>query len=49
MHCDRYHLARNGTEDGIIHEFVSAGISKDCIVLGFRSPEMRKYTDANFR
>lgn len=38
-------IHRDGTEDGIANEFLSAGIPKDKIVLGFRSPEIRKYTD----
>lgn len=32
-------------QDGIANEFLRVGISKDRIVLGFRSPEMRKYTE----
>ncbi len=38
-------IHRDGTEDGIANEFLNAGIPKDRIVLGFRSPEMRKYTE----
>jgi hypothetical protein len=35
----------DGTEYGIAQELVDAGIPKDKIVLGFKSPEMRKYTE----
>jgi hypothetical protein len=38
-------IHRDCTEDGIANEFFAAGIPKDRIVLGFRSPEMRKYTE----
>ena len=38
-------IQRDGTEDGIATELLKEGIPKDRIVLGFRSPEMRKYTD----
>jgi hypothetical protein len=37
-------IQRDGTEDGIAEELLKAGIPKDRIVLGFRSPEMRKHT-----
>lgn len=35
-------IQRDGTEDGLATEFVKAGISKDRIVLGFRSEELRE-------
>ena len=38
-------IHQDGTEDGIANEFLNAGIPKDRIVLGFRSPSMRKYTE----
>lgn len=38
-------IQRDGTEGGIANELVEAGIPKDRIVLGFRSPELRKYTE----
>jgi hypothetical protein len=38
-------IQRDGTEDGIASELLKAGVPKDHIVLGFRSPEMRKHTD----
>jgi len=38
-------IQRDGTERGIAQELVEAGVSKEQIVLGFRSPEMRKLTE----
>lgn len=38
-------IQRDGTEYGIADEFVKAGVPKDRIVLGFRSPEIRKHTE----
>jgi hypothetical protein len=38
-------IQRDGTEDGVASELVTAGISKDKIVLGFHPAEVRKYTD----
>lgn len=38
-------IQRDGTEDGIAGELELAGIPKDHIVLGFRSAELRQYTD----
>lgn len=37
-------IQRDGTEEGIARTLVSAGIPKERIVLGFRSPEMRPHT-----
>ncbi len=37
-------VQRDGTEDGIATELEAAGIPKQSIVLGFRSPEVRKHT-----
>jgi len=34
----------DGTEHGIANELIEAGIPKEKIVLGFHSPEIRKYT-----
>ncbi|MDZ8187148.1 MAG: XisI protein [Nostoc sp. ChiSLP02] len=39
---DKIWIQRDGTEEGIATEFLSAGIPKDRIVLGFRSEELRK-------
>lgn len=35
----------DGTEDGIANELVKAGIGRDRIVLAFKPPEIRPYTD----
>ncbi len=42
---DKVWIQRDGTEDGMTTELLKAGIPKDKIVLGFRSPEMRKHTE----
>ena len=42
---DKIWIQRDGTEDGIANEFLSAGIPKDHIVLAFQPAEIRKYTD----
>jgi hypothetical protein len=38
IHCDN-------TEEGIATELVGAGVFKENIVLGFRPPEVRQYTE----
>jgi hypothetical protein len=38
-------IQRDGTEEGIAVGLEQGGIPKDRIVLGFRPPEIRKYTD----
>lgn len=38
-------IQRDGTEIGVANEFVEAGVPKDKIVLGFKSPERRKDTE----
>ena len=37
-------IHRDGTEEGVAKELLEAGIPKERIVLGFKSPRMRKYT-----
>ena len=37
-------IQRDGTEEGIATDLESAGITKDQIILGFRPPQVRKYT-----
>jgi len=37
-------IHRDGTEDGIASELLKVGIPKERIVLGFKSPRMRKHT-----
>ena len=38
-------IQRDGTEIGIATQLVEAGVPKNQIVLGFKSPERRKDTD----
>lgn len=38
-------IQRDGTERGVANELIKVGIPNDKIVLGFRSAEMRKYTE----
>jgi hypothetical protein len=35
----------DGTEEGVAEELVKAGIPRDRIVLAFKPPEVRKFTD----
>ncbi len=42
---DKILIQHDGTEDGVANQLVAAGVPKDKIVLAFRSPEFRKYTD----
>jgi hypothetical protein len=42
---DKIWIQRDGTEKGIATELVAAGVPKDRIVLGFRAPEIRKFTE----
>ncbi|MFB2921571.1 MULTISPECIES: XisI protein [Aerosakkonema] len=38
-------IQRDGTEVGIAKELIKAGVPKSDIVLGYRSPYMRKFTE----
>lgn len=38
-------IQHDGTEDGVAEELVAAGIPREHIVLAFKPPEVRKYTD----
>lgn len=38
-------IQHDGTPDGIAEELVKAGIPRDQIVLGFKAPDLRQYTD----
>jgi hypothetical protein len=38
-------IQRDGTEKGIAADLERAGVLKEHIVLGFRSPEVRPHTD----
>ena len=42
---DKIWVQRDGTEEGIATALVAAGIPKKQIVLAFRSPEIRQYTE----
>ncbi|MBD2388513.1 XisI protein [Cylindrospermum sp. FACHB-282] len=38
-------IQHDGTEEGIANELVAAGIPKAHIILAFKSPEIRQYTE----
>lgn len=38
-------IQQDGTEEGIANELVKAGIPHEDIVLAFKSPDVRQYTD----
>lgn len=38
-------IQHDGTEDGVAEELVKAGIPRDHIVLAFKHPQIRPYTD----
>ena len=38
-------IQRDGTEHGIANDLLAAGVPHEHIVLAFRSPTMRQYTD----
>ena len=38
-------IQEDNTEDGIATDLEAAGIPKDQVVLGFRHPDLRQYTD----
>jgi len=42
---DKVWIQRDGTETGIANVLASNGIPKDHIVLGYKEPDIRKYTD----
>jgi hypothetical protein len=44
IHDGRVWIEYDGTERGIATELVEAGVPREGIVLGFREPELRKYT-----
>jgi len=41
---DKIWIQCDGTEEGIATDLLEAGVPKENIVLGFRSPEVRPYT-----
>jgi len=38
-------IQRDGTEYGIARELIEAGVPKEDIVLAYKTPEMRQYTE----
>ena len=42
---DKIYIQHDGTEDGITEDLEREGVPKSDIVLAFRAPELRKYTD----
>lgn len=42
---DKIWIERDGTEIGVANELVEAGVSKQDIVLAFKAPYKRKFTD----
>lgn len=38
-------IQHDGTEDGVAEELVQAGVPREHIVLAFKPPEVRPYTD----
>ena len=43
--ADKLWIQHDGTERGIADELVAAGVPRDHIVLGFRPPQARRFTD----
>jgi hypothetical protein len=41
---DKIWVQQDGTEDGVVADLQAAGIPKECIVLGFKSPQSRSHT-----
>jgi hypothetical protein len=41
----KFWIQHDGTESGIASELVTAGVPNQSIVLAFKPPEMRKYTE----
>ncbi|HMV51845.1 MAG TPA: XisI protein [Blastocatellia bacterium] len=41
----KFWIQKDGTEEGIATDLERAGVPKDHIVLGFRRPELRQYTE----
>jgi XisI protein len=42
---DKIWIQYDGTQDGVANELVAAGVPKDRIVLAYKSPAMRPYTE----
>ena len=41
---DKIWIQQDGTEEGVVADLLAAGIPKDRIVLGFKSPQSRRHT-----
>jgi hypothetical protein len=41
----RFWIHHDGTEEGVATQLVAAGVPRDRIVLAFKHPDLRKYTD----
>jgi hypothetical protein len=41
---DKIWIQQDGTERGVATELLTAGIPRECIVLGFKSPHGRRFT-----
>lgn len=45
LHGGKIWIEEDGTEDGVATSLLQAGVPREDIVLGFRPPEMRPYTE----
>lgn len=45
IRSDKILIQHDGTEEGVANQLVALGVPKDKIVLAFKSPALRKYTD----
>ncbi|MGH9845757.1 MAG: XisI protein [Blastocatellia bacterium] len=41
----KFWIQHDGTDYGVANELFNAGVPKDHIVLGFKSPQLRRYTE----
>src|SRR3954453_14885947 len=41
---DKIWVQQDGTEDGVVADLLAAGVPRECIVLGFKSPQSRAFT-----
>jgi hypothetical protein len=42
---DKFYIEEDGTEEGVATDLLNAGVPNDKIVLAFRHPSMREYTE----
>lgn len=45
LHEGKFWIHYDGTEEGIANRLLEKGVPREHIVLAFKSPEMRKYTE----